>query len=152
MPALARLSPSAGIAAMQAINVAAYGRWFMGALLGTAVACTALAITSILRWSETGAGLRLAGSVLYVVAAIVVTKAFNVPRNDALAALAPDAASAAEAWRSYVPAWCAWNHVRAAGSLAGSALLVVSLLDLVPTLVGTSSPSSAEPMRGPPAI
>lgn len=38
MPALARLPAEQGIAAMQAINVAAPNRWFMGMMFGTAAA------------------------------------------------------------------------------------------------------------------
>jgi uncharacterized membrane protein len=39
MPALARLQPAQGIAAFQSINITVYNPWFMGAFLGTAVAC-----------------------------------------------------------------------------------------------------------------
>jgi uncharacterized membrane protein len=39
MPALARLQPAQGIAAMQSINITAINPLFMLALLGTAVAC-----------------------------------------------------------------------------------------------------------------
>ncbi len=44
MKALARLPAEQGIAAMQAINVAALTLAFMAALFGTAVACGALAV------------------------------------------------------------------------------------------------------------
>ena len=39
MRALARLSPSEGIAAMQSINITVLNPWFLGAFLGTAAAC-----------------------------------------------------------------------------------------------------------------
>jgi len=42
MPALARLAPAQGVAAMQAINVAVLNRWFLGVFVGTAAACLLL--------------------------------------------------------------------------------------------------------------
>ena len=43
MKALARLQPAQGVAAMQAINLAAINPAFMLALFGTALACIAIA-------------------------------------------------------------------------------------------------------------
>jgi uncharacterized membrane protein len=95
MKALARLPPAQGIAAMQAINVAAITPAFMGALFGTPALCLALAVTALLRWGEPGAVWLLVGGLLYLVGAIVVTMAFNVPRNNALGALAADSTDGA---------------------------------------------------------
>lgn len=123
MPALARLPPAQGIAAMQSINVAAINRSFMAAFVGTAVACVGLAVVSLVH-ARAGSGLRIAGAVLYLAGVLAVTRACNLPRNDALAALSPDAATAAAAWGRYVTSWTAWNHVRAAaGALAAAALV-----------------------------
>jgi uncharacterized membrane protein len=49
MKALARLPAEQGVAAMQAINVAAVTFAFMAALFGTAVTCGALAVGRCLR-------------------------------------------------------------------------------------------------------
>ncbi|MBA2518812.1 MAG: DUF1772 domain-containing protein [Chloroflexia bacterium] len=127
MPALARLPPARGIAAMQAINVVVLNPWFLGAFFGTAVACLPLALSSVLNWTEPGAGFRLAGSMLYLVGTIMVTIAFNVPRNDALAAVAANSASGADVWARYVPGWTAWNSVRTVAALTAAALLTASL-------------------------
>jgi uncharacterized membrane protein len=126
MPALSRLPPAQGIAAMQAINVAAINRWFMGALFGTAAACLLLAVASLIAWSEPGARLRLGGCLLYLAGAILVTIAFNVPRNDALASVSPASAEATEVWLRYVPEWTRWNHVRAAASLSAAVMLTIA--------------------------
>ncbi len=69
----------------------------------------------------------LAGSALYLIGAIVVTIAANVPLNDALATVHPDGAGAAAHWSSYLSHWAAWNHVRAAAALAAAGLLTIAL-------------------------
>jgi uncharacterized membrane protein len=127
MPALARLPPQQGIAAMQSINVAAINVWLLGTLLGTAAACVLLVLSSLLGWSAPGAGLRLGGSLLYLLGCIGVTRTFNIPRNDALAALSPEDAEAPSLWLQYVREWTAWNHVRAAAALLAALALTVAL-------------------------
>ncbi len=127
MHALNRLPPAQGIAAMQAINVAAITPLFMLALFGTAATCVVLAVSSLLRWHEPAAVYLLVGSVLYLVGAILVTIAFNVPRNDALAAVAPDSADGARLWTGYVAGWTAWNHVRTVAALAATASFIIAL-------------------------
>jgi uncharacterized membrane protein len=59
---------------------------------------------------------------------MVVTVAFNLPRNDALAKVDPEGAEAAERWTRYLAEWTVWNHVRAAGALAASAALIGAVL------------------------
>src|SRR6266545_1669418 len=115
MSGLARLPTAQGIAAMNAINVMALTRYFMAALLGTAAACAVLGLWSLFTWSEPGARFRLGGCVAYLAGAIFVTRAFNVPRNDALAAIPPESADGAALWARYLAEWTAWNHVRVAG-------------------------------------
>jgi uncharacterized membrane protein len=82
---------------------------------------------SVVRWNEPSSIYLLAGSVLYLAGTIGVTTAFNVPRNDALAAITPASAEASAFWTAYVSGWTAWNHVRTATALAASALLIVAL-------------------------
>jgi len=65
--------------------------------------------------------------VLYLVGAIVVTIAANVPLNDALAVTRPDGAGAADRWSGYLRRWTAWNHLRTAAALAATGLLIVAL-------------------------
>lgn len=127
IPALARLPPATGVAAMQAINVAAINRWFLGVLLGAAASSVALVVAALLAWPGPGAGLRLAGAGLYLVGSLAVTVACNVPRNEALRPLAPDSPAALALWPAYLREWTAWNHVRALASLAAAALLTLAL-------------------------
>lgn len=126
MRALARLPPAQGIAAMQSVNVAAIRPAFMTLFLGTAAACLFLAVSSALTWRRPGAVYLLLGSLLYLVGGFLVTIVFNVPRNDALAAVDPASAAGARLWQCYVTGWTAWNHVRTVACLAAAALLTIA--------------------------
>jgi uncharacterized membrane protein len=127
MRALARLPAPQGIAAMQSINVQAVTPVFMTALFGTGVACIAVSIWSLVDWHDSYSPWLLAGSALYLAGPVGVTMAYNVPRNDALAAAAPNSAEGAELWNRYVPEWTAGNHVRVAAGLAAAAALTEAL-------------------------
>jgi uncharacterized membrane protein len=127
MNALARLPPAQAIAAMQTINVVVINRWFMTAFLGTGLACAVLALSSLSGWHNPGAAYLLAGSLLYLIGTLLVTIVFNVPRNDALAAVDPASSEGAALWAGYLVSWTAWNHVRTAAALAAAALLTLAL-------------------------
>jgi len=126
MPALRALPPAQGVAAMQSINVKAITPAFMTALFGTALACLALAVQAVVSWNDE-AGYRLAGAALYLVGTIGVTMAYNVPRNNALAALGPGDPNAPSAWSRYVKEWTAANHVRVVAGLVAAGLLAATL-------------------------
>ena len=127
MKALARLPHGEGIAAMQAINVAVINPWFMLVFLGTAGLCGFLAVLSLLRWEEPASAYLLAGSLLYLAGTVLVTLAFNVPRNNALAKLRRADPHSAHVWPDYLSRWTAWNHVRTLAALAAAALLILAL-------------------------
>jgi uncharacterized membrane protein len=127
MSALSRLPPAQGIAAMQSINVAVINPVFLGTLFGTGALCVVLAAMALLGWQEPGAAWLLAGSVLYVVGDVVVTMAFNVPLNNALAAAKPESAEGSALWSRYLREWTAWNHVRTVAGLAATAAFIIAL-------------------------
>jgi uncharacterized membrane protein len=127
MKALVSLPPAQGIAAMQSINVAVLNPWFLGTFLGTAAACLLLAVSSLFSWHKPGAAYLLVGSTLYLFGVVVVTSAFNVPRNEGLAAVDPISAEAANLWAGYVASWTTWNHVRTVAALGAAASLAVAL-------------------------
>jgi uncharacterized membrane protein len=129
MNALANLAPAQGIAAMQSINRSAIRPAFMIALFGTALSCAAVAVRSVIAWGQPGAAWALAGAVLYLAGSIAVTVTVNVPRNDALAAVEPQAGAAAALWTKYVTSWTVWNHVRAFAALGAAALLTIALAE-----------------------
>ncbi len=127
MPALRRLPPLQGLTTMQGINAAAITPLFLGALFVPALGCLALAADALLDLGEDNAGLLLAGSLLYLLGAILVTIAYHVPRNERLAGVDPADADAPTHWMRYAAGWTTWNHLRAAASLAAAAVLAVSL-------------------------
>jgi len=127
MKALGRLPSRDGIAAMQSINIEAPTAGFMLAFFGTAVLSIALAVSTFGRLAETEAIYQLVGTGLYL-SVIVLTGVYHVPRNNELATLLPDSEAAANVWDVYLVRWTAWNHVRAFACVAGSTLVLFSLL------------------------
>lgn len=128
---LDRLPPAHAARAMQEINVTAPRPPLMLALFGTGLVLVALAVLPLLFVGRLGGAgwWMLAAAVVYVVGAIGVTAAANVPRNNRLAA-APegDEAALAAAWLEFRPGWLAWNHVRWLTSAAACACLAMALL------------------------
>lgn len=127
MNALARLPASGGITAMQAINVVVINPLFMTAFLGTAAVCISLCISSLFMRHKPGALYLLIGSLLYLVGAVLVTRIFNAPQNDALAAVEAASSDAAALWAGYLKSWTAWNHVRTVAALAAAVSFTIAL-------------------------
>ncbi|WP_372347084.1 DUF1772 domain-containing protein [Streptomyces sp. KL116D] len=129
MRGLGALPPARGIAAMNAINVAAVTPAFMIVFLGAAALCAVIAVVTFVLWPDEGTVELLLGCVLYLVGAFGVTITANIPRNDALAKLAgaEEAESSAAYWRTYLSEWGMWNHIRGGAALAASASFVLAL-------------------------
>lgn len=127
MEGLAQRPAAEGITAMQSINRTVINPAFIGALLGTAVASAGLAVYAMTDWDRSYAAYLVGGAALYIVGTILVTMQANVPRNQALARLDPEAAHAADHWQRYVAQWTAWNHVRTVAALAATAMFAVAL-------------------------
>jgi uncharacterized membrane protein len=128
MPALARMPAAPGMAAMQSINITAVRAPLMVAMFGTALVSVALAVFAVRGWGQSFAIPLLAGSVLYLAGSIVMTIAFHVPMNDALAVLDPTAAASVQPWTDYLSRWSAGNQVRWIVPLAGSACYAWALI------------------------
>jgi uncharacterized membrane protein len=124
MTALGRVGQVSGIAAMNAINTVIVQSLFMPFFLGTTLTSLLLAIAAVFRWGEPGAVAMLAGGVLYVIGMFVCTAVFNVPLNNALAAVDPASAEAASLWARYLTDWTLWNHVRTVSSTLACALFI----------------------------
>ena len=124
MQGLKALPPMHGITAMQSINVTAVTPIFMTALFGTAAACIAVLVSAAIERRDTVSNYLIAGSLSYLVGAIGVTVAFNVPLNNALAAAKPSSGDAVSLWMEYVRSWTAWNHVRTVSALIAAILLM----------------------------
>jgi uncharacterized membrane protein len=52
---------------------------------------------------------------------------FNVPLNDALAAVDPSSTKAASLWARYLNDWAVWNHVRTISSTVACALFITAI-------------------------
>jgi uncharacterized membrane protein len=126
MPALGRLPAAQGVAAMQSINRAALQKPFLFTFVATGLVCLLLAGLSVAGWADVRARYRCAGCLLFLVGTFTVTRAANVPRNQALDALDPSSAQAATYWLTYLSEWTAWNHVRTVAALIALVLLVVA--------------------------
>ena len=128
MTSLARIRPEAGMSAMQAINVTIINPWFLALFMGTALGSLAVAIASVTNWGAATSAWALAGGLLYFLGCFLVTIRFNVPLNDRLAAVDPEAPGSETVWRDYVRRWLPWNHVRTVSTLLAAAAFLVALL------------------------
>jgi uncharacterized membrane protein len=117
MGSLGRLDHSSGIAAMRAINMDILGSIFMPMFVGTTAASAALAVLAVL----------LAGGAPYVVGVFVLTVAFNVPLNDALATVNLTGPDSVSLWATYLKSWTFWNHVRLLASVLSNLLFIRTL-------------------------
>ncbi len=127
MGALARLPAAQGVAAMNSINVVIVNPLFLTVFLGTAVVSAIAAAMALFQWSAAGSAWLLAGSLFYLAGIIVVTMVFNVPLNNALAAVDPASAEASTLWARYLNEWIMWNHVRTAAGVAALASFILAL-------------------------
>lgn len=127
MPALARVPATAGIEAMQSINVVVLNRWFLGVFMATAAICLLLAFLAIDDWVSPAAPWVLTGALLYLVGTWLVTVLGNVPLNNELAAVRADTPAAIPVWRRYLTHWTRLNTVRTLAACAAALLLAVGL-------------------------
>lgn len=126
MGALGKLPAPQGIAAMQSINIVVINPVFLGVFMGTAALTAILVLAALL--GATSAPLPLiAGGLLYIAGCFLVTVLCNVPRNNALAAVAPESPAGAEVWQRYLRDWTMWNTVRTVASLAATACFILAL-------------------------
>jgi uncharacterized membrane protein len=127
MPALGRIEQAQGVSAMNSINSTILKSWFMPLFFGTTLASLPLVIIGIVRKGEPGAMPMVAGGLIYVIGMFLCTIVFNVPLNNALAAVDPASSAAAPVWRRYLDDWTLWNHVRTVSSTAAGALYIVAI-------------------------
>ena len=127
MKAFSVLPPEKGIAAMQSINTNILNPLFLTVFMGTVVVCLAALVFAILHWREPGSAYLLAGAILYLVGAFLVTAIVNVPMNNALATVKPDSPEAVSVWNRYLTNWTAWNHVRTVASALATLSFALAL-------------------------
>ncbi len=124
MPALARIEPSAGVAAMNAINVDILSSIFMPLFFGATVMAVLLAAYGVWRWGEPGSMFMVAGAAIWLAGMFCVTVIFNVPLNDRLAE------NSQAAWATYLSEWTRWNSARCAASIISTILYALAATNL----------------------
>jgi uncharacterized membrane protein len=124
MAALGRIPAAEGSRAMQVINVTVINPLFMAVLFGTGVLCLSVIALSLAQWDDAYGPYVIGAGVAYILGTVVVTMAFNVPRNNELARQDPESAEAKEVWARYLREWTAWNSVRTLASAATMVALV----------------------------
>lgn len=129
MRALADLPPSAGILAMQRINLRVLTVPIMALLFGTGIASLGLGVAGGLALADGAVARGLAlllGAGAYLPGCLAITGLRNVPLNERLAPLDPAGAGAgaeaeaARLWRVYLDRWTVWNHRRTAAATLAS--------------------------------
>jgi uncharacterized membrane protein len=129
MRSLALTGGDGGVEAMQVINREVF-RWiFMALFLGMAAASLGIAGYGATNLAHPSGALILAASLVYLIGCFGVTVFFNVPMNEALAAMDSAEGATRDYWlQSYVPRWTFWNSVRTGAATLASALLLFGLL------------------------
>jgi uncharacterized membrane protein len=128
MGALGKLPANQGIAAMQSIDVVVINPLFLGVLFGTAALALFLGLEAMWHMDDPRVMWIVAGAGLYVIGTVLVTMVFNVPLNNALAAVDPASSEGAAVWADYLRTWTNWNHVRTVAALAASGAFISALL------------------------
>ena len=126
MSSLAKLEPAQGIAAMQSINRTIQNPLFFLLFVGTAASCALLLVFSLGKLPATSAILIVSGAMMYLVGSLVVTGVFNIPLNNTLEVLAPNASGSADWWAKFLATWTAWNHVRTVASVVAAILFLIA--------------------------
>jgi uncharacterized membrane protein len=123
MPGLRDMSATDGMRAMQVMNVAAPRPPLLIALMGTG----AVSVGAIVAAAMNGGSARwwIIGGATLSLASLGITAAYNVPRNDVLAAVDALDPAAADVWVRYLREWTIGNHVRSAAAFAGAVMLTV---------------------------
>jgi uncharacterized membrane protein len=129
MTALGSIAPASGIAAMNAINRVILRSLFMPVFWLTTLASLFLAGIGIVHGDEPGATAILIGGAAHFLGMFVCTVAFNVPLNNALAAVDHASEVALPVWQRYLRDWTRWNHVRTVGCTVVSAMFVLALVE-----------------------
>lgn len=126
MSSLSKLEPAHGIAAMQSVNRTILNPLFFLLFVGTAASCVLVIVFSFEKLPATNAVLMVIGASIYLLGSLVVTGIFNIPLNNTLENLIPNATGSADWWANFLVNWTTWNHVRTAASIVATVLLFIA--------------------------
>jgi uncharacterized membrane protein len=150
MRGLTQIPAPDGIRAMQAINRTAVEAPFMILLNGSGLLAIVVAVRSLTDVSRPGAWWVVSGAGLYVVGAWLVTGVFNIPRNNRLDRLDPDAPGSAATWTALAREWTYANHARTVLCVLGAAALAIGVLEAKSS--NDADATSARPAFAAPSV
>ncbi|WP_378730299.1 DUF1772 domain-containing protein [Nocardia brasiliensis] len=127
MPGLRELPAAQGITAMQAFDRTAVTPPLMLMMFATAALCVVLIVRSITTWSSASAPWTLAAAIAFLLAAVVITGAANVPISASIDALDPSSTAAHTRWDHLYTQWIWWNHARTLTSIAAAIGFAIAL-------------------------
>ncbi|WP_306361277.1 DUF1772 domain-containing protein [Nocardia sp. CC227C] len=127
MPGVRELPAAQGIEAMQAFDRTAVQPPLMLLMYATAVLCAVLAVRALMSWNRSTSPWILAAASAFLLAAVVITGAANVPISAAVDALDPTGADTAARWDELFTEWIRWNHARTLTSIAAAAGFLIAL-------------------------
>lgn len=122
MTALNNVSPGEGIRIMQRINIDVFSWSFTILFLSIPLSAIVLAIDAAFHWSDAGSVYYVAGCLVYLSGAVLVTGKGNIPLNNVLARLDPNTDIAHSTWKDYLRTWTRWNHARTVACILTSVL------------------------------
>ncbi len=128
MKALGSQASSEGMRSMQAINRFIIRPSFLLVFLGTAVLL--VAASYLARAFTPAFVVLLCATVVYTVACVLSTMAFNVPLNNQLDAAQADSQEGRDLWQRYLVVWTNWNHVRSAACVTSTLLVAYALTEM----------------------
>ena len=128
MDALGRLDEPSGIKGMQRINRRVFRTIFLFSALGLVPVMGGLSFISWNQLEGSSRMLVIAGSLTYLIGMFGVTMFGNVPMNEKLAQMMPEALEACEYWHYYLKVWTRWNHLRTASSFVAGGLYLLAPL------------------------
>jgi uncharacterized membrane protein len=127
MKGLDQIPANESISAFNSISVMVGRTLFGAAFVVTPLICVITIIFALWKWQTPASIYILAGGIIYIVFSLLVTIGFNIPLNDALAAVAPNDPNNANLWRNFYDPWMFWNHVRTIGSLGAATAFIIAL-------------------------
>ncbi len=126
MKALAMIPAPQGIRAMQSINVVVLNPWFIGVFIGTAALSLALAVMTLTSWTGPLPHWFFVGALHYFVGTFLLTGIGNVPLNEKLKDVTPEAGQ--ELWAHYLDKWTLLNHIRTTTALIAALCFTIGLI------------------------
>ncbi|AXI48508.1 hypothetical protein C1J03_22430 [Sulfitobacter sp. SK012] len=131
------LAITGGPATMQVINREVFHWIFMALFLGMAGVSLLIVGYAAISLSGPGSTLILLSGIIYLIGCFGVTVFFNVPMNEALAGMEPDAEATLQYWiATYGPRWAFWNSIRSIACAISAAFLLFGLMRVVQSQQG----------------